>query len=175
MVPQAICVPDDFLDLRLAACYFAHGCRSLSSRQPRMQQSDARGQDREGDLAHTAENFVSDPGREDSAAARASPAAKGGSRQLAEQALAHHSHADNEERQDRDCDHGADTVILDQRVFFPVAREQIPESCAGAGNQSSANNSQHAESLARYENALSYAPPTRSTGTNFSGQDINSG
>jgi len=140
-----------------------------------MQQSYARGQDREGELAHTAENLVSDPGRGRKRGCLANPAAKGGSRHLAEQALAHHSHADNEERQDRDCDHGADTVIFDQRVFFSVARKQIPESCAGAGDQSSANDSQHAESLARYENGLSYAPPARSTGANFLGQDINSG
>ena len=34
-----------------------------------MQQGYAREQDREGELAHTAENFVSDPGGGDSAAA----------------------------------------------------------------------------------------------------------
>jgi hypothetical protein len=64
---------------------------------------------------------------------------------------------------------------LDQRVFFPVAREQIPESCAGARDQGGADDGQHVESLARYENGLSYAPPACLLGANFSGQGVNSG
>jgi hypothetical protein len=60
-------------------------------------------------------------------------------------------------------------------VFFPVAWQQIPESCAGAGNQGGADDGQHVESLARNENGLSYAPPACSAGANFAGQGVNSG
>jgi hypothetical protein len=54
-------------------------------------------------------------------------------------------------------------------VFFPIAREQIPEPCAGAGDQGGADDGQHVESLAPYKNRLSYAPPECFAGANFSG------
>jgi hypothetical protein len=64
---------------------------------------------------------------------------------------------------------------LDQRVLFSVAWQQIPESRAGAGDHGGADDGQHVESLARYENGLSYAPSACLAGANFSGQGVNSG
>jgi len=51
-----------------------------------------------------------------------------GARPLAEQAFAHHRHADDEQRQDHDRDHGE---ICTSVCSFPLG-EQIPESRTGA-------------------------------------------